>query len=92
MKTTPDDRRTVVGIAKRLLDKSEPFMLDAGECELMARVIADCHAVFQLHAPIIDAAKRLVTDRGSCTASWQKPWSDLTTAILHLRAWERNNT
>lgn len=87
MRTSTEQRRQAVAVARRLLDESEPLLVDVGEAELLCRVLLDCAEVFNLHAPIISAARLCVRPDGQF-AMGGPCWGELIRSVQELRRFE----
>jgi hypothetical protein len=83
--TTADERRQAVTISRRVLDASEPLMLDVGEMDVLARTILDCSTAFTRMAPVYAAALEVVSDEG-----WMRGavWQRFARLVLEAKAHE----
>lgn len=89
MKTTVDERRNAVAVARRLLDANEPLMLDVGEVELLCRTLLDVQAVFLVHAPVISACKDCIDKYGNVHAEYARIFqSELVPAVKALHRFD----
>lgn len=89
MKTTKVERNTAVSIARRLLDEAEPLILDVGEVDLLCRTLLDVQAVFKIHAPVIDAAKKCIDRYGNVSREYAAIFQNqLVPAVRALYAFD----
>lgn len=73
MSTTADERRTAVRIAKRVIADDVMHTVSDDELRLLCATLTEVADVFQIHAPIIHAAKRLVSPTGTCSPNLGRP-------------------
>ncbi len=89
MKTTIDERRQAVSIARRMLDTNEPPILDVGECNLLCRTLLDVQEVFIIHAPIISAVKKLIKPNGEPVREFTDLYNrELVPAVIAMHRWD----
>lgn len=85
--TTESDRRRAVMFA-RSFSKYDWESVNPDDVDLLCSTLLDVASVFQVHAPVLSAVRRLVTPDGQCAKEWAGPWRDLITAVQAWREYE----
>jgi hypothetical protein len=89
VKTTAEERRSAVAVARRLLDANEPLMLDVGEVDLLCRTLLDVQSVFVVHAPLIAALKKMHNRVGEPVREFTDLYhAELVPALLALHRFD----